>query len=111
MQSVVVQTYLTTKQFIRASFSDINDGLCLKIILNVRMDCPTSEGTLLSAVHGRDRRLLRNIEKRDLQAAKKYGVRKRLRNKRRWSFTYADIVYITEDDQIAEVTSYVLPLQ
>ncbi len=78
------------------------------------MDVPTSEGTLLSTIHGRDRRALRNIGKRDLLAAKKYGTKQRTlgpKGKLRWKFTFADIVYITEEDEITEVTSYVTPIE
>lgn len=74
---------------------------------------PTSEGTLLSSIHGRDRRSLRSIGKKDLLAAKKYGRKERTygyQRQPRWKFTFADIVYITEDDEVTEVTSYVLPV-
>ncbi len=76
---------------------------------------PTSEGTLLSTIHGRDRRHLRCIGKRDLLAAKKYGKREKSNaphgKAHRWKFTFADVVYITEHDEITEVTSYVLPME
>lgn len=74
---------------------------------------PTSEGTLLSSIHGRDRRHLRKICRKDLLAARKYGTKERTygyQRQPRWKFTYADIVYITENDEISEVTSYVLPV-
>lgn len=72
---------------------------------------PTSEGTLLSTIHGRDRRALRSIGKKDLLAAKKYGTRERQYYRDRWKFTFAGIVYITESDQSTEVTSYALPIE
>ena len=77
---------------------------------------PTSAHTLLSSLHGRNRRATRNIGKRDLQAALKYGTKESTHpNPRtrepRWKYTYKNIVYITEGERgTKEVTSYVEPL-
>ncbi len=76
----------------------------------------TSLITLLSTVHGRDRRKLRSIEKCDLQAAVKYGKKEsghpdpRTRLPR-WKYTFGNVVYITDSSSRTEVTSYVLPLE
>eukprot|EP00798_Chlamydomonas_sp_ICE-L_P013529 gene13529-19397_t len=70
--------------------------------------------TLLSTVHGRDRRALRVIGKKDLQAAVKYGHRVRTVGPggvRRWKYMFADIVYVTDDTSRVEVTSWVLPVE
>lgn len=71
----------------------------------------TSLVTVLSSDHGRMRRLQRGIQKRDLQAAVKYGKREPANpcprtGERRWKFTYADIVYITDDSCKREITEY-----
>eukprot|EP00457_Paulinella_chromatophora_P002415 gb/GEZN01002420.1/.p1 GENE.gb/GEZN01002420.1/~~gb/GEZN01002420.1/.p1 ORF type:complete len:691 (+),score=61.79 gb/GEZN01002420.1/:91-2073(+) len=76
----------------------------------------TSAATLFSTTHGRDRRSLRKIEKRDLQAAVKYGKKERgyphsVTGATRWKYTFANVVYITDETSRVEVTSYVLPLE
>eukprot|EP00798_Chlamydomonas_sp_ICE-L_P008943 gene8943-12780_t len=70
--------------------------------------------TLLSTVHGRDRRALRGIHKKDLQAAVKYGHHERTFGpigQPRWMHTFADIVYITDDTGRVEITSWALPVE
>ncbi|KAJ3288812.1 hypothetical protein HDU79_004566 [Rhizoclosmatium sp. JEL0117] len=67
---------------------------------------------LLSSVHGRDRRKLRQIGKKDLLAAVKHGVKERAMpcrrtGAKRWKFTFANIVYITDETCTQEITSYV----
>jgi hypothetical protein len=74
----------------------------------------TSVITVLSSVHGRQRRIERNIGKRDLQAAVKYGTKSKghpcpRTGARCWLFTFADVVYVTDDDERQEITSW--PLQ
>jgi len=69
----------------------------------------TDTVTILSSVHGRQRRMERDLTKRDLQVAKKYGekVRSDFRNGRiGYRFTFADIVYITDETCEHEVTSF-----
>jgi hypothetical protein len=81
------------------------------------MQKETKNITLLSGVHGRDRRRERNIGKKDLQAAVKYGVKERGHSDR-WFFlsfnnrkyTFANVVYITDETSREEITSYILPL-
>jgi hypothetical protein len=75
----------------------------------------TSAVTLISSEHGRDRRLLRSITKRDLQAAVKYGVKEKgwpcpQTQAPRWKYTHGHVVYITDETSKREVTSYVLPI-
>ena len=72
----------------------------------------TSAATVLSSDHGRMRRAQRLIDKRDLQAAVRYGTRKKSYNQRGilgWKYTYADIVYITDETSRHEITSWAIP--
>ena len=58
------------------------------------------------------RRAQRLIEKRDLQAALKYGIREVSYNQRgqqNWKITFADIVYITDSTLTREITSWSVP--
>jgi uncharacterized protein YegL len=71
----------------------------------------TSEFTVLSSVHGRARRELREITKFDLQSAIKYGIKTRGNKCRktglpRWKYVYGNVVYITDHTSTREVTSY-----
>jgi hypothetical protein len=69
----------------------------------------TADYTVLSSQHGRARRALRNISKRDLQAAMKYGVKTPTvgnRGQPCWKFTYNNVVYITDYSCRHEITSY-----
>ena len=71
----------------------------------------TSEVTVLSSLHGRARRELREITKFDLQEAVKYGEKTRghpdpKTKLPRWKYTYANVVYITDHSSRIEVTSY-----
>ena len=63
-------------------------------------------GFLLSSVHGRERRLEREIGKHDLIAALKYGIRQESHSGR-FKFTFANVVYITDSSCTREITSYV----
>lgn len=76
----------------------------------------TEEMTVLSSLHGRARRHLRDIPKHDLQAAVKYGTvtpahRCRRTNEQRWKFVYGNVVYITDDTCKKEITSYKEPVR
>jgi hypothetical protein len=71
----------------------------------------TSELTVLSSVHGRARRDLRDICVFDLQSAIQYGVMSRAHDCQktgmpRWKYVYGNIVYITDYTSTKEVTSY-----
>lgn len=71
----------------------------------------TSEMTILSSLHGKARRELREIDVLDLQSAVKYGIKSRGRNcpktgLPRWKYVYGNIVYITDHTSTREVTSY-----
>eukprot|EP01035_Chromulina_nebulosa_P026959 gene26959-35373_t len=73
---------------------------------------PTNQIPIISSIHGRERRQQRDITKRDLQAAIKYGTKEaqyRL-GKLRWKYTFADVVYITDETSTVEVTSYAVEL-
>eukprot|EP00978_Attheya_sp_CCMP212_P001915 scaffold3990_cov54-Attheya_sp.AAC.3 len=71
----------------------------------------TAELTVLSSLHGRARRILRDISKLDLQTAIKYGVKMRghpdpKTREERWKFVFGNVVYITDSTCTREITSY-----
>eukprot|EP00808_Paulinella_micropora_P015083 g20981.t1 len=71
--------------------------------------------SLIFTVHGRERRLLRKIYKRELNLAVKHGVKERgfphpVTGAKRWKYTYMDVVYITDESSTKETTSCVLPM-
>lgn len=69
----------------------------------------TEELTLLSTLHGRARRELRDISKHDLQTAKKYGIKtpgRIVNGEQRWKFEFGNTIYITDEDCSKEVTCY-----
>ena len=70
----------------------------------------TSDITLISHTHGRERRAERGIERRDLQAAIKHGRREPAhrspRGEPRWRYTYNGVVYVTDATSRQEVTSW-----
>jgi hypothetical protein len=71
----------------------------------------TDEMIVLSSLHGKARRELREIDIFDLQSAVKHGVKTRGHNcpktgMPRWIYTYGNIVYITDYTSTVEVTSY-----
>lgn len=75
----------------------------------------TSEVAFEPSLHGTQRRAQRDIAKRDLQAAVKYGIKERAgcnpqTKEPRWKYTFADIVYITDETSTVEVTSWALEL-
>lgn len=75
----------------------------------------TSEVPFFSSLHGRQRRQLRGIDRKDLQAAVKHGKKEPgfphpVTGARRWKYTWADIVYITDATSTEEVTSYAKPI-
>lgn len=60
------------------------------------------------------RRAQRAIEKRDLQAALKYGIKMRgfpcpRTGEGRWKYTFADVVFITNETGREEITSWPVP--
>ena len=70
----------------------------------------TDNVSLVSHVHGRERRSERNIERQELQAAIKHGNRERTNPGRdgstRWRYTYKGVVYITDETSRHEITSW-----
>ncbi|KAJ1443761.1 kinase-like domain-containing protein [Ochromonadaceae sp. CCMP2298] len=73
----------------------------------------TSCVDFISSVHGAQRRAEREISKRDLQTAVKYGVKEQTfphprTGDARLKFTYNNIVYITDSTATTEVTSWAL---
>jgi hypothetical protein len=70
----------------------------------------TEDISLISHTHGRERRSQRNIMRRELQAAIKYGKREEANPGRdgslRWRYTHDGVVYITDYTSRHEVTSW-----
>ncbi|KAL1523672.1 hypothetical protein AB1Y20_018606 [Prymnesium parvum] len=70
----------------------------------------TDDISLISHTHGQARRLERNIVRRELQAAIKYGIKVRANPGRdgsaRWRYEYDGVVYITDETSRHEVTSW-----
>eukprot|EP00959_Pyramimonas_sp_CCMP1952_P384663 8061716-Pyramimonas_sp.AAC.2 len=74
----------------------------------------TSAVTVLASAHGRQRRLKRKINIRDLQAAVKYGTKEAgypcpRTGDLRWKYTFADVCYITDETSRREITSWPVP--
>jgi von Willebrand factor type A domain len=69
----------------------------------------TSLITILSTEHGRLRREQRDIDKRDLQKALKFG-KKESNYKGRWRIEYDGIIFITDRTCSIEITAYPAPL-
>jgi hypothetical protein len=69
----------------------------------------TSLITILSSEHGRLRREQRDIDKRDLQKALKYGTRSRAWGNA-WKVEYDGIIFIIDTECHREITSYPSPL-
>ena len=76
---------------------------------------PTSAITVVATEHGRMRRSQRGIHKKDLQNARKYGVRETSRflpnGHRIAKYTWKNIVYITNEATNEEITSYAVPIK
>jgi len=69
----------------------------------------TEELTLLSTLHGKSRRELRDISKHDLKTVMKYGVKSKGRTvngDQRWKFEFGNTTYITDNSMRQEVTCY-----
>ena len=75
-----------------------------------QLSLSTSEITLLSHTHGRERRATRGIMKDELKAAIKYGKKERAHpgtsSAPRWRFTHCNVVYITDESCRHEITSW-----
>lgn len=74
----------------------------------------TSDIPFFSSLHGRERRALRGIARIDLQSAVKYGKKQqaspdRATGARRWRYTHANIVFITDETSTKEITCYAKP--
>ena len=74
---------------------------------------------LFSSLHGRERRIQRDITKRDFKSAIKYGQKEKVFRRSegdiqviRWRIRYLHVIYITDESMTIEVTSYAeeLPL-
>lgn len=74
----------------------------------------TEELTLLSTVHGRARRELRDISKHDLKTVMKYGVKtpgRVIKGEIRWRFEFGNTIFITDEHCTKEITSYKKAIQ
>ena len=63
-----------------------------------------------SSLHGRERRLLRQIEKTDLEDCLAFGI-KEPSIKGRWKYTYNEVVLIMDPTNTTEITSFIMPLE
>jgi hypothetical protein len=93
---------------------DKSRPILVLIIISIRMaphqQQQTSLISILSCDHGRMRREQRDISKRDLQKALKYGTPKRSWG-RRWKIEYDGIIFIADDARHREITAYPAPLK
>ena len=92
-----------------------NDGGTETEIASAQRIRLTEELTVLSSEHGRARRYLRNIEKVDLKAAIRYGVKTKARKDPqtglpRYKFTFNNTVFITDETCRKEVTCFREPV-
>lgn len=76
----------------------------------------TSDIPFFSSLHGKKRRAERAIDRRDLQAAVKHGKKQPAKRDprtgaKRWKYSHADIVYITDATSTKEITSWVAPIR
>jgi hypothetical protein len=74
------------------------------------MSSETEFTTLVSGTHGRERRLERNVEKIDLQRARRYGIAEPSR-RGRIKYTYGGVVFIYDPKKNIEITSWQLNKQ
>ena len=72
--------------------------------------CPTSAMSFRSSNHGRQRRLERNIGKRQLKAALKYGTRSQTHIPGRSKYVHNGITFIVDDVTKREITSFATAL-
>jgi hypothetical protein len=63
-----------------------------------------------SSLHGRERRLLRQIEKTDIEECLAFGI-KEPSIKGRWKYTYNEVVLIMDPTNTTEITSFIMPLK
>jgi hypothetical protein len=63
-----------------------------------------------SSLHGRERRLLRQIEKTDIEECLAYGIREPS-IKGRWKYTYNEVILIMDPTNTTEITSFIMPLK
>eukprot|EP00752_Nemacystus_decipiens_P007214 g6457.t1 len=75
----------------------------------------TSDIPFFSSLHGERRRDERGIDRRDLKAAIKHGKKQPAKRDprtgaKRWRYSYADIIYITDETSTQEITSWVAPI-
>ena len=63
-----------------------------------------------STLHGRKRRLLRRIEKTEIEECLAFGI-KEPSIKGRWKYTYNELVLIMDPTNTTEITSFIMPLE
>ena len=77
-------------------------------------DIETDLVPILASAHGQQRRLERKIAMKDLQAAVKHGKKELSpllgpNGERRWMYTFAGVVFVTDYHSVQEITSWTLP--
>jgi Mg-chelatase subunit ChlD len=92
---------------VSSSNGSTNSRLHVKVLLSAR-STDTSQYSIHSTRHGRQRRYERGIRVRQLQKAMKYGKRQQL-GRGRSKYVYNGIVFIMDDKSQREVTSYSIP--
>lgn len=69
----------------------------------------TDDLRILSTLHGRARRELRDISKQDLENAVKYGIKtpgRTVNGEKRWKFEFGGTIFITDELCTKEITCY-----
>ena len=81
-----------------------------RVVHTSAADLNTSDITLISHTHGRQRRAERGIDRNNLQAAVKHGRAERANpgphGEQRWRYTYQGVVYVTDETRRHEITSW-----
>ncbi len=74
----------------------------------------TDDIQIVSSIHGRQRRSQRDITKRDLQSAIKYGNKIKGKTSKKhgetWIYEFAEVVYVTDYTSTIEITSWAVEL-
>ena len=93
-------------------FFFILNEIILHIVIIYSHNSTSGMSTTLiqSSLHGRKRRLLRRIEKTDLEDCLVFGIKEPSYNGR-WKYTYNQVVLIMDPTSTREITSFIMPLE
>eukprot|EP00241_Pyramimonas_parkeae_P004104 CAMPEP_0114246224 /NCGR_PEP_ID=MMETSP0058-20121206/12339_1 /TAXON_ID=36894 /ORGANISM="Pyramimonas parkeae, CCMP726" /LENGTH=673 /DNA_ID=CAMNT_0001359377 /DNA_START=223 /DNA_END=2241 /DNA_ORIENTATION=- len=88
--------------------------LSSECIAELPVGVQTSAVTVITSPHGLQRRIERKIGIRDLKAAVKHGTKEPgfpcpRTGELRWLYTFADVVYVTDESSKREITSWPAP--